>query len=269
MKRPGTIALFVFLTLCCFPQTNDTLYVHYLNNPPFASLENGTPKGLEIDIINEYILWQRTTKKLNTTPKYIAFNNIDELEASVKKSSHNTVGLGAITITPEKIKEIDFTTAYLKNVAFCISNGNATDIKAKTQPEIIKTFGIMTALTVTNTTLNKYVNELKKSYLPDLKLMAQPSGTKILDEIARNVLYFGYVDAITFWYYVKNNPGKFVKIQKPLIQTKEEFGFILPKGCNQKVLFNEFFTVFKKTKNYPLLLEKHLGSYMGQIMAIN
>ncbi|MEO6303387.1 MAG: transporter substrate-binding domain-containing protein [Bacteroidia bacterium] len=269
MKRIVTIALFAFCTFFCFSQANDTIYIHYLNNPPFSSLENGAPKGLEIDIINEYLLWQKTAKKTTFTPKYIGFTNVDELYASVKNSSHNTIGLGAITITPEKTKEIEFTTSYLKNVAFCISNGNATDIKAKTQPEIIKTFGIMTALTVTNTTLNKYVNELKKSYLPDLKLMAQPSGTKILDEIARNVLYFGYVDAITFWYYVKNNPGKFVKIQKPLIQTKEEFGFVLPKGCNQKVVFNEFFMGFKKTKNYNLLLEKHLGSYMGQIMAVN
>ncbi|MBL7909714.1 MAG: transporter substrate-binding domain-containing protein [Bacteroidia bacterium] len=269
MKRTVLIIFAVFCSIICFPQTNDTLYVHYIEHAPFSTTENAAPKGLEVDIINDYILWQKTTKKINFTPKYVPFTDPDLFYASVKNSSRNTIGLGAVTIVPEKAKEIEFTNAYLKNVAFCISNGNATDIKTKTQPEIIKTFGSMTALTVTNTTLNKYVNELKKSYLPELKLIAQPNGTKILDEIAKNILYFGYVDAITFWYYVKNNPTKFVKIQKPLIQTKEEFGFILPKGCNQKVLFNEFFAGFKKTKNYHLILEKHLGSYMGQIMAVN
>lgn len=269
MKTFLPIIFVAFCNAFCFSQPSDTLYIHYLDHPPFSTFENGAPKGLEIDIINDYILWQKTVKKTTVVPKYTGFKDVDELYASVKNSSHNTIGLGSITVSADKTKEIEFTAAYLKNVAFCISNGNATDIKAKTQPEIIKTFGVMTALTVTNTTLNKYVNELKKSYLPDLKMMAQPSSTKILDEIAKNILYFGYVDAVTFWVYVKNNPGKFVKIQKPLIQSKEEFGFILPKGCNQKNLFNEFFTGFKKTKNYPLILEKHLGSYMGQIMAVN
>ncbi|MBA2610398.1 MAG: transporter substrate-binding domain-containing protein [Bacteroidetes bacterium] len=269
MKSVAAIIFVCFCSICCFSQANDTLYIHYLDHPPFATLEGSSPKGIEVDIINEYLLWQKTVKKTNPILKYIAFTDPELFYASVKNSSHNTIGLGAVTIAPEKSKEIEFTTSYLKNVAFCISNGNATDIKAKTQPEIIKTFGSMTALTVTNTTLNKYVNEIKKSYLPELKLIAEPSGTKILDEIARNILYFGYVDAITFWFYVKNNPTKFVKIQKPLIQTKEEFGFILPKGCNQKILFNEFFTAFKKNKNYHLILEKHLGSYMGQIMAVN
>ena len=269
MKRFAAITLFIFSGFFCFSQAEDTLYIHYFDHPPFSTLANGTPKGIEIDIINDYLLWQKTTKKLTFIPKYVVFTDLDQFNASIKTPSRNTIGLGAITITPEKQKEIEFTCAYLKNVAFCISNGNATDIKAKTQPEIIKTLGVMTALTVTNTALNKYVNELKKGYLPDLKLIPQPNGTKILDEIAKNILYFGYVDAITFWFYVKNNPGKFVKIQKPLIQTKEEFGFILPKGCNQKNLFNEFFLGFKKTKNYHLILEKHLGSYMGQIMAVN
>ena len=269
MKKFGTITLFVFCSLFCVSQTEDTLYIHFLENSPFANTDNGTIKGIEIDLINDYMLWQKTTKKITFVPKYVAFTDADLLYTSVKNSTRNTIGLGAITITPEKTKEIEFTTAYLKNVAFCISNGNATDIKVKTQPEIIKTLGVMTALTVTNTTLNKYVNELKKTFLPELKLIPEPSGTKILDEIAKNVLYFGYVDAITFWYYVKNNPGKFVKIQKPLIQSKEEFGFILPKGCNQKNLFNEYFTGFKKTKNYHLILEKYLGSYMGQIMSVN
>jgi ABC-type amino acid transport substrate-binding protein len=269
LKRAKLILLLTFCVLSCFTQVNDTLYINYLENTPFSSSNGGTPKGLEVDFVNDYILWLKTTKKTTLIPKYLAFTDADKLFSNVKSGQKNSIGLGSVNITPEKSKEIDFTCAYLKNVAFCVSNGNVPDLKAKTQNEIIKTFGVMTALTVTNTPLNKYVNELKKTYLPELKLMPVHNSIKILDEIAKNILYFGYVEAITFWSYVKNNPGKFVKSQKLLVQSKEEFGFILPKGENQKILFNEFFAAFKKTKDYQIILEKHLGSYMGQIMAVN
>src|SRR5690606_38646139 len=126
--------------------------------------------------------------------------------------------------------EIDFSTPYLKNVAFCITNGHAPDVKSKNADEIMRSLGSMNALTMPNTTLNKYVNEIKKSYINDLKIVYHNDEVQILDEISRNVLSFGYVDAIGFWFYVKNNPQKFLKMQKILSQSKEEMGFILPKG---------------------------------------
>jgi ABC-type amino acid transport substrate-binding protein len=164
---------------------------------------------------------------------------------------------------------VDFTFAYLKNAVNCVTNGNAPEIKTKTPNEITKTLGVMTAITVSNTTLGKYVNDLKKTYLPELKITYQPNGKRVLDEIARNVLYFGFVDEITFWYYVKNNPNKFLKVQKPLVQSKEEFGFVLPKNGSQKTLFNEFFLGFKKANNYKFILEKHLGTYMAKTLDVN
>ncbi len=258
--------------MACYSQTADTLRVNYLIDPPFASLESNKPIGIEIDIIGEYIGWLKTIKKMNVNIKYTSFSNADLLYSSTKGADKSTIGLGGITITPEKAKELDFTTAYLKNVAFCITNGNAPDIRTKSPNEIVKTLGSMTAFTIPNTNLSKYVAELKKTYIQDLKINNQTDQIKILDEIAKSVLNFGYVDAVEFWFYLKNNPTKFLKMQKPLNQSKEEMGFIMAKGSQHKTLFNEFFggaTGFKTTKAYRTILEKYLGSYMTQNMAIN
>jgi ABC-type amino acid transport substrate-binding protein len=252
-----------------FSQSGDTLYINYFDNAPFASVDSGKTKGLEVDIMNEYLLWLKTTKKITLTPKYVGFKDFEKFYTSTKIGTKNTIGLGSVAINPERLKEVDFTSAYLKNIVNCVTNGNAPEIKTKTPNEITKTLGVMTAITVSNTTLSKYVNDLKKTYLPELKITYQPNGKRVLDEIARNVLYFGYVDEITFWYYVKNNPYKFVKVQKPLVQSKEEFGFVLPKNGGQKTLFNEFFLGFKKTNNYKFILEKHLGTYMAKTLAVN
>ena len=269
--------LFFILILCgctrfCFSQNADTLFVNYFSQAPFALSDNGDNKGIELDIINEYVLWLKKTKKMDQPVKFNKYSDFSNFFSKTKTASKNTIGMGSVTINSERLKEIDFTSAYLKNVSFCITNGNAPEIKTKTPDEIVKVLGSMTALTLENSTLRTYVNELKKSYVQDLKINIQPNEVRILDEISKNVLYFGYVDAVGFWFYLKNNPQKFLKTQKVLNQSREELAFILPKGSQHKALFNEFFngaTGFKKSKNYKAILEKYLGSYMTQTMAVN
>ncbi len=271
MKKQILTLIIFFYTLFCFSQKADTLYLNYYEHFPFASADNGEVKGIEIDIIKEYTLWLKTKKNLSFVFKYNAFNSFDQFYTKTKSANKNTIGLGSVTINADRAKEVDFTSAYLKNVAYCITNGNAPEIKTKTADEVIKALGSMTALTLTNTTLNKYVNEIKKLYVKDLKVKDQTSEIQILDEISKNVLYFGYVDAVGFWLYLKNNPQKFIKTQKAMSLSNEELAFLLPKGSGHKVLFNEFFsgtTGFKKSKAYLGILEKYLGAYMAQSMAV-
>ena len=270
------VLFFITVLLCFsqigFSQRTDTLFINYYSQAAFAFQENGEVKGLEIDIVNEYLLWLKNQKQLSVAVKYVKFTDFDLFYSKTKAASKNTMGLGSVTTNPERMKEVDFTTAYLKNVSYCITNGNAPDIKSKTPNEIVKVLGAMTAVTLTNSTLNNYLNDIKKVYLPELKIIAQTSETKILDEIARNVLYFGYVDAVSFWFYLKNNPSRFLKMQKFLSQSQEELAFMMPKGSQHKAMFNEFFngaTGFRKNKNYRLILEKYLGTFMTQNMAVN
>jgi ABC-type amino acid transport substrate-binding protein len=249
-------------------QVTDTLLINYHVHQPFAFTENGAARGIEVEIMNEYILWLKAKKKMNITFRYKEFADFGEFYAATRKSTKNTIGLGAVTISPDRQKEVDFTSGYVKQVAFCVTNGNAPDVKTKTGDEVVRALGSMNAVTLQNTSLEKYVNEIKKSYVRDLKVDYQTDQVKILDEISRNVLYFGYVDAIAFWFYLKSNPNKFLKMQKSLSQSREELGFIVPKGGQHKALFDEFFTGFKTSPTYRAILEKYLGSYMTQNVAV-
>jgi hypothetical protein len=269
--RGSLILLFVLFGLFSHSQ-KDTLLLNYYSRSPFAFNENGVAKGIEVEIMNEFILWLKTKKKIDIAFRYNEYTDRTTFYAAVKGGTKNSIGLGSTVISTDKLKEFDFSSGYLKNVAFCITNGNAPDVKTKKPDEIIRSLGSMNALTIPNTTLNKYVIDIKKTYIQDLKIVYHTNEDKILDEIARNVLSFGYVDAIGFWFYVKNNPGKFLKMQKILSQSKEQMGFIFPKGSKYKMLFEEFFSGpggFKTLPGYRGILERHLGSYMAQNVAVN
>lgn len=272
LQKPLFIIAFFLTQFLGIASKDDTLYLNYFQNVPFTFNEGKDLKGIEIDILNEYAAWLKTKKNLNFKVKFIKFTDFESFCEQTKKAGANTIGLGSVTINSERRKELDFTAAYIKNVAFCITNGNAPDIKTKNPDEIVRVLGHMTALTIRNSSLYKYTLEIKKTYVPELKIAFQPNPQKILDEISKNVLHFGYVDAVSFWIYLKSNPGRFLRMQKILNQSKEELGFITSKGSRHVNLFNEFFegqNGFKNSTTYRAILEKYLGTYMTQNMAIN
>jgi ABC-type amino acid transport substrate-binding protein len=271
LNKPFLILFALFISSLCFSQSGDTLTIDYLSRSALSSSENGQMKGIEVDILAEYANWLKNKKNTDLVVKYNEFKDFDSFFTATQKIGANGIGSGGVIINKERAKEVDFTDPYLKNVAFCITNGNAPEVKSKSTDDIIRGLGSMSALTIQNTNLNVYVNELKKQSIKDLKIQYYNTEAKILEDISKNVLYFGYVDAIGFWFFLKSNPSKVLKIQKNLSQSREEIGFVLPKGSRHKLLFNEFFsgsTGFKSTPAYRAILEKHLGSYMAQNVTV-
>jgi ABC-type amino acid transport substrate-binding protein len=261
LRKLNYLLLVLFTSVAVFGQ--DSLIIHYQNRTPYAYPESATVRGIEVDIMNEYLLWLATKKKKPVGFRYVQHKDQASVLAAMKSGNANYFGLTSVTPSAELSREVDFTVPYLKHVAFCVTNGNAPEIKNKTKDDVMRVLGAMSALTVTNTSLNYYINDLKKTYLQDLKTVAKPDDYVMMLEISKNVLLFGYVDAIHFQYFLKTNPTKVLKIQKPLTVSKDPFAFALPKNSNHRLLFNEFFTAFKTTPAYKAILEKHLGAYMA------
>jgi ABC-type amino acid transport substrate-binding protein len=250
------------ISIFCNGQKTDTLNIYYLTNLPFAYEENGQVIGVEADIIREYAAWLKAKKNMNMMLNFKAFSNFEELYSSVKKGGKKVIGISTVTINKDREKDVEFSPAYLKNVGLLITNGAVPTIKTKTKEDIAKAMGKLDAVTVTNSTYTKYLEDFKKNYNSALKINNVNKISEIIDEVAVSPNKFGYVDVVNFWYFIKNNPNKYVKIQKIFNEINENFGFIMPKENSNKDLISEFFESgfgFTSTKAYHQILEKYLS----------
>ena len=90
----------------------------YFTNPPFEFLKNGPRIGFEVDLIKEI------AKRLKMT---VEFRNT-QWETIIEELKNNKYDLimGAITITPERKKIIDFSEPYMNTTLSIIINNKKT-----------------------------------------------------------------------------------------------------------------------------------------------
>lgn len=247
----------------------DSLVIYYYENYPYAYTEKvsdvsekGQVKGIEIEIIEEYVKWVKQKKGINLKISYWLYTDFGKFYNSVKEARPNVLGLGSVTNNHEREKEVSFTPTYLHNSAVLITDGTVPTIKTKDASEISKVLGNMSAIVVNKSSHVNYMNELKKSYLPNLKIGFTETQNNVLESIITDKKVFGFSDIVAYWSFLKSNPTRFLKIQKSITQPKENLGFIMPKTNLHGVYLNEFFESgfgFTATKTYHQILERYLG----------
>ncbi len=269
MRHKLILLAIVFLVNLTLFSQKDSLRVYYYENYPYAFTERtatmpdkGQVRGIEIEIIQEYVLWLKQKKGINLKVAYTLFTDFSVFYNSVKEGNTMVIGLGSVTRSKEREKEVGFSAPYLINQAVLITHGSVFGIKDKNEEQVNKILGGMSAIAVAKSSHEVYLNDLKNNYLKDLKIQFTSTPNSVLDSISKNRKLFGYSDLVSYWTYLKSNPNKLLKMQKALSGLKEELGFIFPKDNLHGVYLNEFFESgfgFTSTKVYHQILEAHLG----------
>jgi putative glutamine transport system substrate-binding protein len=246
----------------------DSLQVNYYENFPYAYKDGTTLKGIEIDIVAEYLTWLKQKKNINVKVNYTAYSEFGNFYNSVKNGSSKVIGLGSVTQNAEREKEVVFSPPYLENLAVLITDGSVPTIKSKDANGVSKILNGMTGIVVNKSNHVVYMNNIKKLYnqtpheVADLLINTTEKQSTVIETISKDKKVFGYMDIVAYWAFVKANPTKFLKIHKVFTEAKEYLGFILPKKNEHEVYLNEFFESgfgFTSTKVYHQILEKYLG----------
>jgi ABC-type amino acid transport substrate-binding protein len=255
------ILSFAVASICMRSQT-DSLVIHYFENYPYSFNENGTVKGIEVDIMNEYVKWLKAKKNINVTPVYRPYKEFNAFYNSVKDGHKNIIGLGSVTNVTARENEVNFSAPYLQNVAVMITSGTVQTMKSAEAGDAKPIIEKLSAYVVRGSSHSTYIDLIKKKYSPNLKVNYTENQEQVLENIASHPMTFGYVDIVAYWAFIKKNQNKFLKIQKAFSEPKDFMSFITPKNGSQISNINEFLESgfgFTSTKIYNEILERYLG----------
>jgi ABC-type amino acid transport substrate-binding protein len=237
-----------------------TITVTYVETPSFVYKdESGTHTGICIDIMSDFIKWAHEVKKVKINALYMGDgSNFRGMYDKVKASSGGVFGLGNITITEERKKEIKFSPSYITNIAFLITQSSVPTL-AKME-DMKTTFGKLTAYTAKGTLNEKRINDLKKKYHPEMKITLTATSQEAFEKVASDPNGFAYLDLA--FYLEAVSQRKPVKRHAIGDQVSEKFAFIMPLNSDWNPAFEEFFNAnggYTNSAQYKAILRKHLG----------
>lgn len=237
-----------------------TIAIAYVETPSFVYKDNsGKLTGICIDIMQDFVKWVNDNKKMKLQSKFVGDGtSFRGMYDKVKVSNGGVFGLGNITITDERKKEVKFSPPFITNFAILITQGNiATLAKMEDLPT---TFASLTAYTAKGTLNEKRILELKKKYYPEMKVVTTTTSQETLEKVFNDPKGFAYLDLA--FYLEAAQMRKYVKRHPVGDQSAEQFGFVMPMNSDWGPLLDEFFKAnggYTSTSRYREILTRHLG----------
>jgi putative glutamine transport system substrate-binding protein len=209
--------------------------------------------------MNDFVNWVNASKAVNLTSKFVGDGtSFRGMYDKTKASSGGVFGLGNVTITDERKREVKFSPPIITNFAILITQPGVPTL-AKLE-DIGKTFANMTAYTAKGTLNEKRTTDLKQKYFPSMKIITTTTSQETLEKVFSDPAGFAYLDLA---FYIES-----VQLKKPVKRhavgdrAAEQFGIVLPQNSDWAPLLEEFFKAnggYTNTKEYKTILVKHLG----------
>ena len=237
-----------------------TVALAYVETPGFVYQDpNGQLTGICVDIMKDFALYVNKTKGVKLNAKFVGDgSSFRGMYNSVKASKGGVFGLGNVTITDARKKEISFSSPFITNYAILITPNSVPALSGL--EDISSTFSGLTAYTVKGTTNEKRLLNLKKKYYPNMQVSYLSSSAAVLEKILNDPRSFTYLDVAFYLDAIQH--GKSVKRHGVGDQSSEQFGLIMPLGSDWKPVLNEFFEAnggYTNSIAYKKILSKHLG----------
>lgn len=273
MKRVSKVFLMLILAIPAWSQNyvgdswgqvkqvgQGTVALAYVETPSFVYKDkSGNLTGICVDIMGDFVKWVNENKKVKLQSKFVGDGtSFRGMYDKVKGSTAGVFGLGNITITEERKKEVKFSPPFITNFAILITQGNVPTL-AKLE-DLPSTFGKLTAYTAKGTLNEKRIQELKKKYFPEMKINTVATSPDAYAKVFSDPNSFTYLDLAFYLEAVQER--KSVKRHPVGDVAAEKFGFVMPLNSDWTPLLDEFFKAnggYTNTSRYREILTRHLG----------
>lgn len=237
-----------------------TIKLAYVETPKFVYRDaSGNLTGICIDIMDDFVKWVNTEKKVAIHTEFTGEgSNFHTMYEKVKSANGGVFGLGNITITDERKKEVKFSPPFITNFAILVSNANLPIMNRMEDMETV--FKGARAYSAKGTTNETRMIAAKKQYFPEMQLSGTNSSQETLEKIVSDAKGFGYLDLA--FYLDAIQLKKNIRRHPVGDKAAEQFGFIMPLNSDWQPLMEEFFKAnggYVTTERYRTILQKHLG----------
>lgn len=243
--------------------------VLYFEEDAFAYIDdNGTLTGVSVEIIRQFVNYINNTRNVNIRINFVEENNFSKLYRDVRDGQGGVFGIANVTITEARRQELAFSPPYLTNIAVLITH---TDIPQLSSFSALSTeFGGNIGVLYTGTTHEERLLTLRQNFYPQMRTVTAVSDREVIDLIAQNPGYFGYVDLYNYWLAQRQG----LPIHRHVVgdQASENFGIIMPLNSDWIPLINEFFNLgsggYRANPAYRNILVRHLGTEVTRMLEI-
>jgi ABC-type amino acid transport substrate-binding protein len=237
-----------------------TIAMAYVETPSFVYKDaSGKLTGICVDIMTDFVKWTNENKNVKLDAKYVGDGtSFRTMYDKTKASVGGVFGLGNITITEERKREVKFSPPFITNFAILVTQSSVpTLVKFEDMPT---TFSKLTAYTAKGTLNEKRILEVKKKYFPAMKISYTSTSQETLEKVFADVNGFAYLDLAFYLEAVQLK--KSIKRHPIADKAAEQFGFALPINSDWYPLLDEFFKAnggYINSAQYRSILVKHLG----------
>jgi hypothetical protein len=219
--------------------------------------------GVEFEIMESFQAYIKKHYNADLRVEWKKAGSFDSIYYKVKNGRGcGLFGWSYYSITPERMKEVDFSLPYMPDVNVLVTN-NREPMYATAQ-EFTARLREMTAYTQPNTTMAEDVTLLKNNFHKGLPVVNVAIDYDVLKEIEANERSFGYVPLSI--YIVALQKGIKVKRQMVLATNRQGFAAVMPKGSDWKPLIDEYFSSPDFRQKAGSTVAKYLGSRVKDLV---
>jgi hypothetical protein len=242
-----------------------TLRVLYVPADGFAHTADGdSVTGVTAEIMRAFARWMSQRHDVAVTLHFVEEQDWRVFYGRIRDARGGVFGLGNVTITDERRRELSFSPPYLTNVAVLITHDSIDELNALS--DLGTTFSGLSALAFEGTLHEERLRFLRDAYIPDAPLAMARSNSEIIERVAADG-YFAYVDAYNFWR--AQEQGAPLRRHSVGDDPAEEFGIIMPLNNDWAPLLEEFFARdggYRNAPEYRRILESHLGASLTEAL---
>ena len=240
------------------------MVVAYSENSPFIYNDTqGRLAGIEYEILEDFIRFidEKYGAKLNL--EYEHLYNFESLIDTLKNSQRPILGIASISTLEERKKDFKISDPYMPDIEIIISSRIFGSVSSLAEfANMVKN---NRAITVTNSTFERNILELKKDYFPGIKVEYVRHVDFLIEEISNADDAWGYVSLPNYLSYYKK--GKGISRQRFFMVENPGLSIATTLTSDWDEVLNEFISDSRFKPLLDQLIEKHLGKAFGEVVA--